>query len=59
MNRRRRDGARVIAEPDRERLGTLTLDVHAEVPTDELHRMMCAYPTSHHGVEDALRDLGS
>ncbi len=38
-------------------LGLLTLAVHAAVPTDQLRRMIYAYPTFHRAVEDALRDL--
>lgn len=38
-------------------LSMLTLAVHAEVPTDQLRRMIYAYPTFHRAVEDALRDL--
>jgi pyruvate/2-oxoglutarate dehydrogenase complex dihydrolipoamide dehydrogenase (E3) component len=38
-------------------LSMLTLAVHAEVPVEQLRRMIYAYPTFHRGVEDALRDL--
>ena len=38
-------------------LGLLTLAVHAAVPTDELARMIYAYPTFHRAVEAALTDL--
>ncbi|MBV9933048.1 MAG: NAD(P)/FAD-dependent oxidoreductase, partial [Actinobacteria bacterium] len=38
-------------------LGLLTLAVHAEVPVEQLRRMIYAYPTFHRAVEDAVRDL--
>jgi pyruvate/2-oxoglutarate dehydrogenase complex dihydrolipoamide dehydrogenase (E3) component len=50
-------GATAMALTGGEILGLLTLAVHAEVPTDQLRRMIYAYPTFHRGVEDALRDL--
>jgi pyruvate/2-oxoglutarate dehydrogenase complex dihydrolipoamide dehydrogenase (E3) component len=52
-------GATAMAPTGGEVLGLLTLAVHAEVTTDELRRMMYAYPTMHRGVEDALRDLAT
>lgn len=39
-------------------LAVLTLAVHARVPTDELRRMIYAYPTFHRSIEAALADLG-
>ncbi|MGQ0840728.1 dihydrolipoyl dehydrogenase family protein [Actinokineospora sp.] len=38
-------------------LGALTLAVHAEVPVDDLRRMIFAYPTFHRAIADALTDL--
>jgi pyruvate/2-oxoglutarate dehydrogenase complex dihydrolipoamide dehydrogenase (E3) component len=52
-------GATAMGPTGGEILGLLTLAVHAEVPTDQLRRMIYAYPTFHRGVEDALRDLAS
>ena len=40
-------------------LSMLTLAVHAEVPVDQLRRMIYAYPTFHRAVEPALADLAS
>ena len=37
-------------------LSMLTLAVHAEVPVEQLRRMIFAYPTFHRAVEP--RDLG-
>jgi pyruvate/2-oxoglutarate dehydrogenase complex dihydrolipoamide dehydrogenase (E3) component len=39
-------------------LGVLTLAVHAAVPVQRLREMICAYPTFHRAIGDALRDLG-
>jgi pyruvate/2-oxoglutarate dehydrogenase complex dihydrolipoamide dehydrogenase (E3) component len=50
-------GATAVGPHGGEVLGLLTLAVHAAVPTDELRRMIYAYPTFHRAVEDALRDL--
>jgi pyruvate/2-oxoglutarate dehydrogenase complex dihydrolipoamide dehydrogenase (E3) component len=51
-------GATVMGPAGGEVLGLLGLAVHAEVPVDQLKRMIYTYPTFHRGVEDALRDLG-
>jgi pyruvate/2-oxoglutarate dehydrogenase complex dihydrolipoamide dehydrogenase (E3) component len=40
-------------------LGMLTLAIHAEVPVQQLRRMIYAYPTFHRAVEAALTDLVS
>ncbi|HEY5024000.1 MAG TPA: NAD(P)/FAD-dependent oxidoreductase [Acidimicrobiales bacterium] len=40
-------------------LGMLTLAIHAEVPVEQLRRMIYAYPTFHRAVEAALTDLVS
>lgn len=50
-------GATAMSPAGGEILGLLTLAVHAQVPTEQLRRMIYAYPTFHRGVEDALRDL--
>ncbi len=50
-------GATSIGPSGGEVLGMLTLAVHAAVPTEQLRRMIYAYPTFHRTVEDALRDL--
>jgi len=50
-------GATSVGPMGGEVLSMLTLAIHAEVPTDELRRMVYAYPTFHRAVEDALRDL--
>lgn len=50
-------GATAMSPAGGEVLGLLTLAVHAQVPTEQLRRMIYAYPTFHRGVEDALRDL--
>ncbi|HUF32346.1 MAG TPA: hypothetical protein VMN58_03945 [Acidimicrobiales bacterium] len=50
-------GALSMGPSGGEVLGMLTLAVHAEVPVEQLRRMICAYPTFHRGVEDALRSL--
>jgi pyruvate/2-oxoglutarate dehydrogenase complex dihydrolipoamide dehydrogenase (E3) component len=50
-------GATSVGPVGGEVLSMLTLAVHAEVPVDELRRMIYAYPTFHRVVEDALRDL--
>jgi pyruvate/2-oxoglutarate dehydrogenase complex dihydrolipoamide dehydrogenase (E3) component len=38
-------------------LGTLAVAVHGAVPIHVLREMICAYPTFHRGIQDALRDL--
>ena len=50
-------GATAVGPHGGEVLGMLTLAVHAAVPTEQLRRMIYAYPTFHRAVEDALRDL--
>ena len=50
-------GATSVGPHGGEVLGMLTLAVHAAVPTEQLRRMMYAYPTFHRTVEDALRAL--
>ncbi|GLZ41762.1 pyridine nucleotide-disulfide oxidoreductase [Actinokineospora sp. NBRC 105648] len=40
-------------------LGALVVAVHAQVPVDELRRMIYAYPTFHRAIETALADLRS
>jgi len=50
-------GATSVGPMGGEVLSMLTLAIHAKVPTDELRRMVYAYPTFHRAVEDALRDL--
>ena len=40
-------------------LSMLTLAIHAEVPVEQLRRMIYAYPTFHRAVEAALTDLVS
>jgi pyruvate/2-oxoglutarate dehydrogenase complex dihydrolipoamide dehydrogenase (E3) component len=40
-------------------LSMLTLAVHAEVPVEQLRRMIYAYPTFHRAVEPALAELVS
>ncbi len=40
-------------------LSMLTLAIHAEVPVEQLRRMIYAYPTFHRTVEAALTDLVS
>jgi pyruvate/2-oxoglutarate dehydrogenase complex dihydrolipoamide dehydrogenase (E3) component len=40
-------------------LSMLTLAIHAEVPVEQLRRMIYAYPTFHRTVEAALKDLVS
>ena len=50
-------GATSVGPHGGEVLGMLTLAVHAEVPTEQLRRMIYAYPTFHRTVEDALRAL--
>ncbi len=40
-------------------LGMLTLAIHAQVPVQQLRRMIYAYPTFHRAVESALTDLVS
>src|SRR5205085_9426015 len=49
-------GATSVGPVGGEVLSMLTLAVHAEVPTDQVRRMIYAYPTFHRAVEDALRD---
>lgn len=39
-------------------LGMLTLAVHSGITTDEMRRMIYAYPTFHRAVEAALANLG-
>ncbi len=58
-DRRRRVlvGATSVGPHGGETLGLLTLAVHAEVPVEQLRRMIYAYPTFHRGIEDALREL--
>lgn len=34
-----------------------TLALHAEVPVELLRTMISAYPTSHRGIEEAVREL--
>ncbi|MGH9013296.1 MAG: dihydrolipoyl dehydrogenase family protein [Acidimicrobiia bacterium] len=48
-------GATSVGPHGGEVLGMLTLAVHAAVPTEQLRRMIYAYPTFHRTVEDALR----
>ena len=50
-------GATVVSPYGGELLGTLTLAVHAEVPTHTLLTMHYAYPTLHRTVLDAVRAL--
>jgi pyruvate/2-oxoglutarate dehydrogenase complex dihydrolipoamide dehydrogenase (E3) component len=50
-------GATSVGPHGGETLGLLTLAVHAEIPVEQLRRMIYAYPTFHRGIEDALRDL--
>jgi pyruvate/2-oxoglutarate dehydrogenase complex dihydrolipoamide dehydrogenase (E3) component len=38
-------------------LGALAVAVHGQVPVADLRNMICAYPTFHRAIEDALRDL--
>jgi pyruvate/2-oxoglutarate dehydrogenase complex dihydrolipoamide dehydrogenase (E3) component len=40
-------------------LSMLTLAIHAEVPVEQLQRMIYAYPTFHRAIEPALKDLVS
>lgn len=51
-------GATAMGPSGGEVLGMLTLAVHARVPIEELRTMICAYPTFHRGLQDALEDLG-
>ncbi len=50
-------GATAMSPAGGEVLGLLALAVHAEMPTEQLGRMIYAYPTIHRGIEDALHDL--
>lgn len=50
-------GATSVGPHGGETLGLLTLAVHADIPVEQLRRMIYAYPTFHRGIEDALRDL--
>jgi pyruvate/2-oxoglutarate dehydrogenase complex dihydrolipoamide dehydrogenase (E3) component len=50
-------GATAMSPAGGEVLGLLALAVHAQVPVEQLRRMIYAYPTFHRGIEDALRDL--
>lgn len=50
-------GATAMGPSGGEVIGLLTLAVHAEVPVQQLRRMIYTYPTFHRGVEDALRGL--
>jgi pyruvate/2-oxoglutarate dehydrogenase complex dihydrolipoamide dehydrogenase (E3) component len=52
-------GATSVGPHGGETLGLLTLAVHAEVPVEQLRRMIYAYPTFHRGIEDALRALAA
>jgi pyruvate/2-oxoglutarate dehydrogenase complex dihydrolipoamide dehydrogenase (E3) component len=38
-------------------VGLIALAVHAAVPLEQLRSMICAYPTFHRGIEDALNRL--
>jgi pyruvate/2-oxoglutarate dehydrogenase complex dihydrolipoamide dehydrogenase (E3) component len=51
-------GATSMGPVGGEVLSMLTLAVHTETTTDDLRRMIYAYPTFHRAVEDALKDLG-
>lgn len=51
-------GATSVGPTGGEVLSMLTLAVHAEIPTEQLRRMIYAYPTFHRAVEDALKHLG-
>jgi pyruvate/2-oxoglutarate dehydrogenase complex dihydrolipoamide dehydrogenase (E3) component len=50
-------GATSVGPHGSEVLSMLTLAVHAAVPTEQLRRMIYAYPTFRRTVEDALRAL--
>jgi len=50
-------GATSMGPDGGEVLSMLTLAIHGQVPTNELRRMIYAYPTFHRAVEDALIDL--
>ena len=52
-------GATSVGPAGGEVLAMLTLAVHARIPTEELRRMIYAYPTFHRAVEAALDDLVS
>lgn len=50
-------GATSVGPAGGEVLSMLALAVHAEVPIDQLRRMILAYPTFHRAVGEALGDL--
>ncbi|MBJ7601331.1 MAG: hypothetical protein DLM67_15710 [Candidatus Nephthysia bennettiae] len=50
-------GATSVGPVGGEVLSMLQLAVQAQVRTDQLRRMIYAYPTFYRGIEDALRDL--
>jgi len=50
-------GATSVGPTGGEVLSMLTLAIHAEVPVENLRRMIYAYPTFHRAVEPALADL--
>jgi pyruvate/2-oxoglutarate dehydrogenase complex dihydrolipoamide dehydrogenase (E3) component len=52
-------GATSVGPVGGEVLSMLQLAVQAQVRTDELRRMIYAYPTFYRGIEDALRDLAA
>jgi pyruvate/2-oxoglutarate dehydrogenase complex dihydrolipoamide dehydrogenase (E3) component len=52
-------GATSVGPVGGEVLSMLQLAVQARVRTDELRRMIYAYPTFYRGIEDALRDLAA
>lgn len=57
---KRRDvlvGATSAGPAGGEVLGLLVLAVHPQIPISSLRSMIYAYPTSHRGIEDALRSL--
>jgi pyruvate/2-oxoglutarate dehydrogenase complex dihydrolipoamide dehydrogenase (E3) component len=52
-------GATSIGPVGGEVLSMLQLAIQLQVRTDELRRMIYAYPTFYRGIEDALRDLAA
>jgi pyruvate/2-oxoglutarate dehydrogenase complex dihydrolipoamide dehydrogenase (E3) component len=50
-------GATSVGPSGGEVLGLLALAIHAAVPVDRLEDMICAYPTFHRAVQDAVRNL--
>ncbi len=57
MKQRAIVGATVVSPTGGEVLGLLTLAVHEQVKLERLDSMICAYPTFHRGISDALATL--